>query len=79
MRPILIDTVGATQSPSPTGLEIVPWKPCFPAQLLQLWPVVGENPEGPLNKPGRILLKTYKKTKMKHLSLKRTHRARPTL
>lgn len=39
MRPILIYTVDTTQSPYPTGLEIVPWKPCFPAQLLQLWTV----------------------------------------
>jgi hypothetical protein len=39
---------------------------------------VGDSPEGPL-KTGGILLKTCKKQKKTHLSLKRTHRARPTL
>jgi hypothetical protein len=31
MTPILIDT----EAQAPTGLEIIPWKPCVPAALLQ--------------------------------------------
>jgi hypothetical protein len=42
-RPILIDrevttAVGPEQFTS--GLELVPWKPCFPVALLQLWLVI---------------------------------------
>jgi hypothetical protein len=40
--------------------------------------IVGDSPEGPLKTTRGILLKTCKKTKTKHLSLKRTHKARPT-
>jgi hypothetical protein len=39
LNPILIDPEVST----PTGLELVPWKPCVPAALLQYWPVVVEN------------------------------------
>jgi hypothetical protein len=39
LKPILIDPEVNT----PTGLELVPWKPCVPAALLQYWPVVVED------------------------------------
>jgi hypothetical protein len=39
--------------------------------------IVGDSPEGPLKQPGESCLKPAK-TKTKHLSLKRTYKARPT-
>src|SRR6185503_590633 len=53
-RPILVESeILATQtsqiqsednntesSLAPTGLEIVPWRPCVPSTVLQLWPGV---------------------------------------
>ena len=43
IRPILIDSPKLTQSETPvkpTCFELVPWQPCIPALLLQLWPSV---------------------------------------
>jgi len=44
LKPILIETPktsGKHAEENPiTGLELVPWKPCYPALLLQLWPEI---------------------------------------